>query len=243
MSKYNPAVHNRHSIRTKGHDYSKPGFYFITICIKNRRFLLGNKYNCKLNPAGEMVSAEWLELTNRFKNIRLHEFVVMPNHFHALLEIIPPTPGATLVVAPKSNTNDVVAPKSNTENMGVKNGGATNNGATNNGATNDVATNNGATNNGATNDVATNNVATNNGATNNGATTRVAPGVTVGLIIDAFKSITTVKYIRGVKTLGWPPFENKFWQRNYHDRIIIQNAGIDRVNTYIKNNVVNWKGK
>jgi len=168
MSKYNPAVHNRHSIRTKGHDYSKPGFYFITICIKNRRFLLGNKYNCKLNPAGEMVSAEWLELTNRFKNIRLHEFVVMPNHFHALLEIVPATSGATLVVA---------------------------------------------------------------------------PGVTVGLIIDAFKSITTVKYIHGVKTLGWPQFQNKFWQRNYHDRIIFQYTGIERVIAYIKNNVVNWKGK
>ena len=218
MSKYNPAVHNRHSIRTKGHDYSKPGFYFITICIKNRRFLLGNKYNCKLNPAGEMVSAEWLELTNRFKNIRLHEFVVMPNHFHALLEIVPATSGATLVVAPKSNTNDVVAPKSNTENMGVKNGGATTNGVTTNRATT-------------------------NGATTNGATTRVAPGVTVGLIIDAFKSITTVKYIHGVKTLGWPQFQNKFWQRNYHDRIIFQYTGIERVIAYIKNNVVNWKGK
>ena len=227
MSKYNPAIHNRHSIRTKGHDYSNPGYYFITICIKNRRFLLGNNYNCKLNPAGEMVKTEWLELTNRFENIRLHEFVVMPNHFHGLLEIVPATPGATLVVAPdiaidnvvapKSNTDglvapdiaidNVVVPKSNTENMGVENG------------------------------------ATNNGATNNGATTRVAPGVTIGLIIDAFKSITTVKYIRGVKTLGWPPFENKFWQRNYHDRIIFQHSGIERVNMYIKNNVVNWKGK
>jgi len=185
MSKYNPAIHNRHSIRTKGHDYSNPGYYFITICIKNRRFLLGNNYNCKLNPAGEMVKTEWLELTNRFENIRLHEFVVMPNHFHGLLEIVPATPGATLVVAPKSNTNDVVAPKSNT------------------------------------NDVVAPKSNTNDGATNNGATTRVAP-VTIGLIIDAFKSITTVKYIRGVKTLGWPPFENKFWQRNYHDRIIFQ---------------------
>jgi len=216
MSKYNPAIHNRHSIRTKGHDYSNPGYYFITICIKNRRFLLGNNYNCKLNPAGEMVKTEWLELTNRFENIRLHEFVVMPNHFHGLLEIVPATPGATLVVAPKSNTNDVVAPKSNTNDVVAPKSN--------------------------TNDVVAPKSNTNDGATNNGATTRVAP-VTIGLIIDAFKSITTVKYIRGVKTLGWPPFENKFWQRNYHDRIIFQHSGIERVNMYIKNNVVNWKGK
>ena len=48
-----------------------------------------------LNDAGKMVETEWLKLHERFNNIELHEFVVMPNHFHAILEIV----GATLVVA------------------------------------------------------------------------------------------------------------------------------------------------
>jgi len=39
----------------------------------------------------------------RFKNIKLHEYIVMPNHFHAILEIV----GATLGVA--QNYNNVVA--------------------------------------------------------------------------------------------------------------------------------------
>ncbi|WP_220417363.1 hypothetical protein [Dyadobacter frigoris] len=49
-----------------------------------------------LNDAGKMIEEEWLNLPDRFGNIRLHEFVIMPNHFHAVLEIV----GATLVVAP-----------------------------------------------------------------------------------------------------------------------------------------------
>jgi hypothetical protein len=41
-----------------------------------------------------MIEAEWLSLPNRFPNIRLYEFVVMPDHFHGILEI---TVGAALV--------------------------------------------------------------------------------------------------------------------------------------------------
>lgn len=50
----------------------------------------------KFNDAGKMVENEWVKLPERFKNIQLHEYVVMPNHFHAILEIVV---GATLVVA------------------------------------------------------------------------------------------------------------------------------------------------
>ncbi len=42
-----------------------------------------------------MVENNWLELPQRFTNIQLHEYIVMPNHFHAILEIVE----ATLVVA------------------------------------------------------------------------------------------------------------------------------------------------
>ena len=44
-----------------------------------------------------MIENEWLKMPQRFPNIQLHEFVVMPNHFHAIVEILV---GATLVVAP-----------------------------------------------------------------------------------------------------------------------------------------------
>jgi REP element-mobilizing transposase RayT len=106
MNKYNPnktgkhkELHQRKSIRLKGYDYSQAGLYFITICVQNRECLFGKIANKKmnLNDAGKMVKNEWLELPKRFQNIQLHEYTVMPNHFHAILEIIPV--GATLVVA------------------------------------------------------------------------------------------------------------------------------------------------
>jgi len=48
-----------------------------------------------LHDAGMMVENEWLKLSERFENITLHEYFIMPNHFHAILEIV----GATLAVA------------------------------------------------------------------------------------------------------------------------------------------------
>src|SRR5664279_2394649 len=97
MNNFNPNIHHRRSIRLKGYDYSQPGFYFVTICCQNRDCLFGKIKNGKmiLNDAGMMVEREWLKIPDRFQNSRLHEYILMPNHFHAILEIV----GATLVVA------------------------------------------------------------------------------------------------------------------------------------------------
>ncbi len=48
-----------------------------------------------------------------------------------------------------------------------------------------------------------------------------APTVkTIGDRMHAFKSITTVEFIQGVKTWGWQTFDGKWWQRNYYEHII-----------------------
>jgi REP element-mobilizing transposase RayT len=85
---YNPNIHNRKSIRLMGYDYSQAGWYFITICVQNRLCLFGEIVNGEmmLNDAGRMVENEWLKLPQRFANIELHEYVVMPNHFHAIMK-------------------------------------------------------------------------------------------------------------------------------------------------------------
>jgi len=44
----------------------------------------------QLNDAGKMVEHQWLILPERFDNIRIDQYVVMPNHFHAILQIIAP---------------------------------------------------------------------------------------------------------------------------------------------------------
>jgi len=40
-----------------------------------------------LNDAGEMVEKWWYKLKNKFQNIELHESVIMPNHFHGIIQI------------------------------------------------------------------------------------------------------------------------------------------------------------
>jgi putative transposase len=61
---YNPAKHNRRSIRLKGYDYAQSGLYFITICCQNRVCVFGHIENgiMILNDTVQMVENEWLTL-------------------------------------------------------------------------------------------------------------------------------------------------------------------------------------
>ncbi len=88
--KYNPNIHHRRSIRLQGYDYSQEGLYFITICTQNKLCLFGKieDGNMQLNVAGNMIRQQWLGLVHRFNKIKLHEFVVMPNHFHGIIELV-----------------------------------------------------------------------------------------------------------------------------------------------------------
>ena len=85
----NPHIHNRRSIRLKGYDYAQEGLYFITLCTQNRALLFGNIENgeMNLNDYGRIVEDEWIKTLEIRKNIAIHEYVIMPNHFHAILEI------------------------------------------------------------------------------------------------------------------------------------------------------------
>ncbi len=186
MGQYNPDIHHRRSIRLKEYDYSKSGYYFITICCQNHACLFGQAvgaplvvaqktefhengeapkeivHTITLTDAGKMIQAEWEALPTRFTNIQLHEFTVMPNHFHAIIEII---------------TGNNEQPQHNP---------------------------------------------------------------TIGEIIAAFKSLTTVKYIEGVKVSGWKRFEVRLWQRNYYEHIIRTSAAFDNIANYIINNPAKW---
>ena len=92
--KYNPDVHHRKSIRLKDYDYSKEGMYYITICTQNRECILGDivgadsiSAQIKLNDAGNMINNIYLDLVNQIKNIKLHDYIIMPNHLHGIIEI------------------------------------------------------------------------------------------------------------------------------------------------------------
>lgn len=158
----------------KGYDYSWNGLYFVTLYCNKGLCLFGEIEDEKMimSPAGLMVGHEWCQLLNRFKTIRLHEYVIMPNHFHAIIEITGNnrywTDHARLELEP------------NTKNPFL------------------------------------------------------------GEIIGAFKSLTTVKYIRGIRDKDWPQYEGRLWLRNYWERIIRIDGSVLDIAQYIKNNPSTW---
>jgi putative transposase len=79
------------SARKQSWDYSNPGSYFITICTKDRVHHFGEIENqtMHLSHAGIVVDVLWHEIKNHVPNISLDAFVVMPNHLHGILTILP----------------------------------------------------------------------------------------------------------------------------------------------------------
>ena len=90
MSRYNPEKHHRRSIRLQGYDYSQEGLYFITICCQDRAHLFGEIVDGKmiLNDAGLQAKKSWQDIPNHFPNAILHEYIIMPNHIHGIIEFV-----------------------------------------------------------------------------------------------------------------------------------------------------------
>lgn len=62
----------------------------------------------------------------------------------------------------------------------------------------------------------------------------------IGRIVQAFKSITTHRYLRGIREYGWQPFPGKLWQRNYYERIVRDEEEWQSISEYIAANPINW---
>lgn len=85
------------STRLQNWDYSSPASYFITICTHNRICHFGeivqdpknSKSIMQLSEIGEIVKSEWLKTFELRSDMALSmgEFVIMPNHFHAIITI------------------------------------------------------------------------------------------------------------------------------------------------------------
>jgi len=87
----------RRSIRLRGYDYSRSGAYYVTLCTQDRACLFGEVVDgdMQVNDAGCMVSNAWHSLFDRFPNIDLDAFVVMPNHVHGIIvsDVVPVNDG------------------------------------------------------------------------------------------------------------------------------------------------------
>jgi len=108
MNRYNPHIRPRRSIRLKGQDYAQAGFYFVTICCKDNMCRFGRVENGEmiLNEFGIVARDKWMKLAERFPNIEIDVFQIMPNHMHGIIILHITSLGATLAVAPK--VSDIV---------------------------------------------------------------------------------------------------------------------------------------
>ncbi len=75
--------------RMQNFDYSKDAIYFITACCKNRIHHFGNIIDgeMNLNEYGEIAKNQMEWLAEQYPYIKLHNYAIMPNHIHILIEI------------------------------------------------------------------------------------------------------------------------------------------------------------
>ena len=77
--------------RLKGYDYGADGWYFVTICTKNRLHYFGEiveTHHCaSLQPTatGIIANEYWIQIPQHYPFARLDAFVVMPDHIHGIL--------------------------------------------------------------------------------------------------------------------------------------------------------------
>jgi REP element-mobilizing transposase RayT len=84
------------SARLAGRDYAAPGWYFVTICTKDRACFFGRVRDgvVGLSQAGCIAAQEWQKTPQVRPQVRLDAWVVMPNHVHGLIGITSETPAA-----------------------------------------------------------------------------------------------------------------------------------------------------
>jgi len=85
--------------RLKNYDYSTDGYYFVTICSKDRKDIFGeyvgangcwpvnNDMKIKLNEYGLIVDEELKNTENIRNEIKLGQYIIMPNHLHCIIII------------------------------------------------------------------------------------------------------------------------------------------------------------
>ena len=85
------------SARLKNWDYTRAGWYFVTICTRHHFCWFGEikQNDIILTPAGEIVAAEWQKTAQIRHNVELDAWVIMPNHLHGIIVISDNNPGET----------------------------------------------------------------------------------------------------------------------------------------------------
>lgn len=77
-------------LRMDGRDYSRPGWYFVTLGADYHRYYFGRVEGGEMRPnaLGRLVETCWSAIPEHYGHIQLGAWQVMPNHFHGLVRIV-----------------------------------------------------------------------------------------------------------------------------------------------------------
>ena len=206
--------------RLPNYDYSRFGWYFVTICTKGRKHWFGDieKGRLCLSEIGRIAHEEWLNTGKLRKNVYLDAFTVMPNHVHGIIGIIDDSCLAFCRNTPRRVPTDA---------MGVRN------------------ISNVSTEQGMPKIITPRRVPTEkygrpvtgkhicNEDTNWGMIGPMTKN-SLSSMVNHFKGAVT----RWCNKNGHPHFG---WQRRFNDRIIWDEGSLWAARTYIENNPQNWK--
>ena len=60
-------------------------------------------------------------------------------------------------------------------------------------------------------------------------------------VVHRFKTLSTKRYVDGVKQHNWKSFDKKLWKRNYYEHIVRGETELNKIHGYIINNPLNWQ--
>ena len=83
----------RKNIRLRNYDYSQGGYYFISICTRDKKSILwkagatcGDPFEKPpLSKIGEIIDSEINKINSIYQNVEINKHVIMPNHIHMII--------------------------------------------------------------------------------------------------------------------------------------------------------------
>ena len=236
MNTYTPIMtlfqdkYKTNSNRLQNWDYSSEAIYFITITTEERKCIFGSIVEDKmiLNNVGQIVENELLKSIKIRKNWFFHNWIVMPNHIHLLIEIQNENE--------IQNQNEIVTIIKTTTHI--------------------VETHSSASTSGASTKIGSNVAETHccaslhiqgvdkivNKNTNQLQSKLSRKSNSISSFVAIFKSVTTKQINDLYKNRQITNTNNKkIWQTNYHDHIVRNHKRFETIYNYIKANPRSWE--
>jgi len=208
---YDAKKHHRRSIRLPGYDYAQAGWYFVTVCTHNHACLFGR------------VVGEDMQLNDAGCTVQT-VWDQLPDHYQRVqtdLFVVMPNHIHGVIRLSPVGAGPRACPSFTNGQSTIGQRGMQ---QSETGQPRGVAP--------------TDHRGVGTDGCDQGPTGRRA--LSLPDVVGRFKTLTTKRYIGGVRQCGWPAFAGRLWQRNYHEHIIRNERSLNQIRQYIADNPARW---